>query len=207
MLKVHTVWDLGIDDSMSIGFWQRTATDIRLIDYYQNENFGLDHYFNYLEEKRREKKYNYGKHFAPHDSNRRELSSGKTIIQISKEMGYIFEPIPMSAVNDGILAVRLMFPRLFINEPNCEQAVSAWRNYKKKWNDSLLKYDDDPVHDWASHGADMLRYTAMIEKNMTNEDQEVYQPKRYIPESQYEGTLDPRQSDESIFNGIDIGRL
>lgn len=197
-LKVHTVWDLGIDDSMSIGFWQKTATDIRIINYYQNENFGLDHYFNKLEEVKREFKYNYGRHFAPHDANRRELSSGKTIIQIAKEMGYIFEPIPMSGINDGILAVRLMFPRLFINEPLCEQVLSCWRNYKKKWNDALLKYEDEPMHDWASHGADMLRYTAMIESKMTNEDKISLPPKTPEPTSRYEGTVPLHPSPNEI---------
>jgi len=167
-LKVHTVWDLGIDDSMSIGFWQRTAIDIRLIDYYENEGFGLDHYFEILEEKKKELHYNYGTHFAPHDANKRELSSGKTIIQLSSEMGYDFEVVPISGIQDGILAVRLMLPRVYINEPLCSQALSGWRNYKKRWNESLLKFDDEPVHDFASHSSDMLRYTAMIENQMTN---------------------------------------
>jgi hypothetical protein len=197
-LKVHTVWDLGIDDSMSIGFWQRTATDIRLINYYQNENFGLDHYFGVLEDYRKEYKYNYGKHFAPHDSSKRELSSGKTIIQIAKDMGYDFIRIPLSGIQDGILAVKLMFPRVFINEPLCEQAISAWRNYRKKWNDALLKYDDEPLHDWASHASDMLRYTAMIEKQMTNEDVVPFVPTITLPESRYEGTMSLRPDPDEI---------
>jgi len=195
-LKVHTVWDLGIDDSMSVGFWQRTATDIRLIDYYENEGFGLDHYFNMLEDKKKEFKYNYGKHFAPHDANNRQMMTGKTIVQLSKEMGYIFEVIPMSRIQDGILAVRLMLARIYINEVMCSQAMSALRNYKKKWNEQLLKYDDEPLHDWSSHCADMVRGTAMIEHLMTNEETQISLPVKHIKTSRYEGNIDPHPTND-----------
>ena len=49
-LKVHTVWDIGVDDATSIGFFQRTAKDISIIDYYQNDSYGLDHYLAKLQE-------------------------------------------------------------------------------------------------------------------------------------------------------------
>lgn len=171
MLKVHTVWDLGIDDSMSVGFFQRISTETRLIDYYQNEGFGLDHYTAKLREFGIEKKYRYGFNFAPFDINKREISTGATIMQTAKGLGLNFERVPMIGVADGILKVRLMWPRLYINEPLCEQALSAFRNYRKVWDDALLKYKDEPLHDWASHGADMLRYASLVEHKMTNEDE------------------------------------
>lgn len=173
-LKVHTVWDLGIDDSMSIGFFQRISTEIRFIDYYQNEGFGLEHYTSKLQELAISKKYRYGTHFAPHDSNKRELGTGQTVAQTAEKLGVKFERVPNIGVHDGILKVRLMWPRLYINEIECEQALSAWRNYRKIWDEKLLKYKDDALHDWASHAADMLRYTALVEDKMTNEDKPVY---------------------------------
>jgi hypothetical protein len=170
-LKVHTVWDLGIDDSMSIGFFQRISTEIRMINYYQNEGFGLDHYAAKLRELTLDKKYRYGTHFAPFDVSKREITSGFTVQQTAKTLGIDFERVPMIGVADGILKVRLMWPRLFIDEVNCEQAISAFRNYRKVWDEKLLKYKDEALHDWASHGADMLRYTALVETRMTNEDE------------------------------------
>ncbi len=172
-LKVHTVWDLGIDDSMCIGFYQRISTEIRLIDYYQNEGFGLDHYAAKIREFAAEKSYRYGIHFAPFDINKRELSTGFTLQQTAKTLGLDFERVPMVGIQDGILKVRLMFPRLIINETNGEQILSALRNYRKVWDESLLKYKDEPLHDWASHGGDMVRYTALVEHKMTNEDEYV----------------------------------
>ncbi|MDP1570805.1 MAG: hypothetical protein Q8L86_12475 [Vicinamibacterales bacterium] len=206
-LKVHTVWDLGIDDAMSIGFWQHKQNYTALIDYYENENFGLDHYRAKLEEFARDKKYSYGKHFAPHDVNRRELSTGKTIIQLAAEIGLKFEKVPMVGVADGIQHVRLMFPRTHLSEPTCEQAVNAFRNYRREYDEELLKFKDTPVHDWSSHAADMLRYASLVEDEMTNEGDI---PQVVIPprprESIYEG-VEEDDGRHPMFRGVDIGKM
>jgi len=169
-LRVHTIWDMGIDDAMAIGFVQRTSTETRFINYYQNSNQGLDFYIALLQDYGTRYKYNYGKHFAPHDANQREKSSGKTLVQIAETMGLRFEVVPMVGVQDGIQLVRLMFPRLYFNEGVCDQLINGIANYRREWNEQLLKYHDSPVHDWSSHPADVLRYTAVVEEKMTNED-------------------------------------
>ena len=169
-LKVHLVWDLGIDDSMTIGFWQRTSTDLRLIDYYENEGQGMQHYWDILEKKRNNKHYVYGTHFVPHDANKRELISGQTVADSMAGMG--MKPvfiIPRGDIQMGILQARLVFPFMFINNTgDCSRVINAWRNYRKVWDEKLLKFKDDPLHDWSSHASDMLRMTAMIYKEMNN---------------------------------------
>lgn len=175
-LKVHTVWDLGISDSMAILFVQRTATETRVIDSYQNENFGLNHYWAMLQQKQADKGYVYGKHYAPHDANKRELGTGQTLIQTAEKMGLILEQIPMIGIDDGIQKVRLMFPRLYINEPLCEQPLNAWLNYHKEWDEQKLMFSKDAVHDWSSHYADTLRYLAVVETELKNTDRVSYTP-------------------------------
>ena len=71
--SVHTVWDLGIADSMAIGFYQIIGQEVHKIDYYENTGEGFPHYAKILQEKG----YVYGKHFAPQDIKARELSTGK----------------------------------------------------------------------------------------------------------------------------------
>lgn len=175
-LKVHTIWDLGISDSMAILFVQRTATETRVIDSYQNENFGINHYWMILQQKQNERGYVYGKHYAPHDANKRELGTGQTLIQTAEKMGLILEQIPMIGIDDGIQKVRLMFPRLYINEPLCEQPLNAWLNYHKEWDEQKLMFSKDAVHDWSSHYADTLRYLAVVEQELKNTDRVVYTP-------------------------------
>lgn len=171
-LRVHTVWDLGsAENSMALLFVQRTKDETRIINSYSSSvEFGLNHYYAKMQEYQRQFGYVYGQHFAPHDAKRKEVSSGKTIVQTAKEMGLVFTRVPMLGIADGIQRVRLMFPRLFVHEVNCEQFLTSITNYRRPWNENLLKYGDEPLHDWASHFADVLRYLAVVENEMMNAD-------------------------------------
>lgn len=169
-LRVHTVWDLGsAAGAMTVIFVQRTKDETRIIYAYSSDTeFGLNHYYAKMQELQRQFGWIFGQHFAPHDANHKEVSTGKTIVQSAKEMGLVFSPIPMLPVADGILKVRLMFPRLFIHEKFAEQFLESVSNYKRPWNEVLLRFGDEPLHDWASHYADTLRMLALIEEQMTN---------------------------------------
>lgn len=61
-----------MDDTTAIRFVQILGKEARLIDYYENNGKGLDHYAQIL----REKGYNYTMHYFPHDGNVRELATG-----------------------------------------------------------------------------------------------------------------------------------
>ncbi|MBK7428759.1 MAG: hypothetical protein IPI60_17945, partial [Saprospiraceae bacterium] len=74
ILPVHTFWDLGISDYTTIGFFQLTGNEKRMIDYYENHGQGLNHYTKIV----KEKPYTYGSHNFPHDVEVRELGSGKS---------------------------------------------------------------------------------------------------------------------------------
>jgi hypothetical protein len=43
-VEVQTAWDLGIDDSTSIWFWQAVGSEIRLIDYLEDNGNSLEYY-------------------------------------------------------------------------------------------------------------------------------------------------------------------
>ena len=49
-LDVETWWDLGLNDSTAIWFVQKYKGEIRLIDYYENAGYGLDHYVSILDQ-------------------------------------------------------------------------------------------------------------------------------------------------------------
>ncbi len=161
-IPVYTVWDLGVDDSMTIGFWQRTSETIKLIDYYENNNVGLPHYIKII----KEKQYIYAKHFAPHDIKQRELTNGKSRLDTAKSLGINFEVVPKLSKEDGIDAGRIMFSRLLIDKTKGEDFIEAIRQYRKEWDEQNLVFSNNPVHDWTSHAADMYRYTALVEKKM-----------------------------------------
>jgi hypothetical protein len=157
LLKVHTWWDLGVGDSTCIGFFQTYGNEWRMIDYYEASGEGLQHYINVL----KQKEYNYGTHYAPHDIRVRELGSGKSRLEIAGELGLEFQIAPNMAIDDGINAVRMRFNTLWIDEEKCKRFLEAISQYRKEWNDKMGEYKPHPLHDWTSHAADMLRYWAV----------------------------------------------
>jgi hypothetical protein len=42
--------------------------------------------------------------------------------------------------------------------------------YRQKWNEEKGMFEENPLHDFASHAADVHRGAAVIEDQMTNED-------------------------------------
>jgi hypothetical protein len=48
----------------------------------------------------------------------------------------------------------------------CTTFLEALGQYRREWNDRLGQFGDQPVHDWASHPADMFRYAAVVEDKM-----------------------------------------
>ncbi len=193
LLKVHTVWDLGqsAGNAMAIGFYQVISTECRLIAYYQNESFGMPHYYAKLQEYQRERGYIYGKHFAPFDMNVKELSTGKTRFQTAKEAGWNFEIVDSLSIENGIELVRLLFPKLWINSENGGKTFrNAIRQYRRPFSEEKQAYGPKPFHDWTSNPADMLRYTAISFKKMLAANTSAkprYRQKPYRATSPYEG--------------------
>lgn len=156
-LPVYTAWDLGIDDSMTIWFYQILGMEIRFIDYYENSGEGLSHYALIMQEK----KYIYSTALAPHDINVRELGTGKSRLEIGIKLGIKFKPVPKLRIDEGINAGRTIFNQCYFDKDKCSRGLQALKNYKKDWDDKNMVYRKGPLHNWASHGADAFRTFAV----------------------------------------------
>jgi len=152
-LKVNTAWDLGISDSTAIWFYSQVGREIRILDYYEASGYGLDHYAKLLDQKG----YLYGKHYAPHDIQVRELGTGKSRYDIAKNLGITFQTLPADSVKDGIDLARMMISRMWFDEKKCAIGIDALRQYREK-RDEKRGIDLGPLHDWTSHSADAFRY-------------------------------------------------
>jgi phage terminase large subunit len=160
-LSVFTVWDIGIGDATAIGFYQKFAEELRMIDFYENTDKGLNHYVQVC----KDKNYVYSQHFAPHDIQVREFSSGKSRLEIARELGIYFQIVPKLAVDDGINAGRAVFPRMYIDAFRCQLFIDYISQYHKVWDEKRGMFRDTPLHDFTSHAADVHRYMAVIERN------------------------------------------
>ena len=183
VLKVHTVWDLGVGKNLAIGFYQRTRNETRMIDYWQGtEKDGIPQAAKAL----KDKPYVYGKHFAPHDIRATEQGTGVTKLETAKKLDIIFEVVPSIGVDNGINAGRLFFARLWVDDKKCEYWVDAIAQYRQEWDEKRGMFIEKPYHDWTSHPADVHRYAAIVEEQMTNEEPAVYKQPDYEPLSMYE---------------------
>ena len=156
-LPVNTYWDLGIGDSMAIWFVQLAGNEIRVVDYMESTGEGLDYYIREMQKK----KYVYGEHWAPFDIQVRELSSGKSRLEIARNLGINFRVAPKLPIDDGIQASRTALKRCFFHQTNCEKGLNALRNYHKEFDEKNKVYKNRPHHDWSSHGADAFRTMAV----------------------------------------------
>jgi len=167
-LPVFTFWDLGISDSMTIWFMQMVGQEYRFIDYYENEGESLQHYIQVLQQK----DYIYDSHYAPHDIEVRELTTGVTRWETAQKLGITFKIVPRTpSLADGIQATRAIFHKCWFDKDKCFKGINALMSYKKRWNEKMQIFSDTPEHNWASHGADAFRQFAQISPklNITSE--------------------------------------
>jgi hypothetical protein len=155
-VQVHTFWDLGIGDSTSIWCMQLVGKEYHLIDYIEHSGVSLDHYVRELTRR----PYVYGEHWLPHDAAARELGSGKTRQETLLSLGVRGRILPKWRLEDGINAVRMLLPKCWFDATKCERGIEALRNYQRKWDGKNQIYQNTPLHNWASHGADAFRALA-----------------------------------------------
>jgi hypothetical protein len=136
---------------------------VRLVDYYEAQGEGFPHYAGILERRG----YHYGKHWAPHDIQVRELGSGLSRRTVAQNHGINFQLTPRlghgtgGEVEEGIHAARMIFGRCWFDETRCKAGIEALTNYRRDYNSRLDEFKATPVHDWASHAADAFRGLAV----------------------------------------------
>lgn len=152
--EVITAWDFGKTDSTAIWFVQYVGREIHVIDYYESAGAGAEHYAKVL----KEKPYAYGRCIWPHDvDNDTFLGSIKSTFN---SLGFWGDVLPNESIEEGIQAARNLLPRCWFDGDKCRRGIECLRQYKRKWDDKLKAFHAEPLHDWASHGADAFRYLA-----------------------------------------------
>jgi phage terminase large subunit len=160
--RVYTAWDIGYGDSTAIIWYQIVGQEVHLIDYYENHGEGFAHYADVISKK----PYIYADHFGPHDIEAHDFSSGLSPKELGRDMGIRFTTLPTLKVGleNGIEALRSIFPRLWIDAVKCKQLLKCLENYRKEFDVHHNVYKIKPLHDWSSHGADSARYMAIAVK-------------------------------------------
>lgn len=176
-VPVNTVWDLGLDDATAVWFYQLVGKEVHLIKYREWTQQSLtDICREVLNEP-----YIFGEHVYPHDIEARELTTGRSRIEVVRNIMGNVKVAPRTEVADGINAVRTLFPRMWFDESNCAQGLECLRNYRKAWDEKRKVFQDRPFHDWSSHGSDAARYLALTyrEQRGLTQERARSKPKRH----------------------------
>jgi phage terminase large subunit len=158
-VQVSTWWDLGVSDATAIWFVQRAGMEIHLVDYHQGSGVGPDEYVRILEDKRREHGFQWGEHHFPHDIQARQWTTGgQSRLETIRGLGLQnLRVTPLHSVLDGINSVRRILPRCWFDGKRCEQGLEALRQYRTEYDEKNKIFRRNPLHNWASHGADAFR--------------------------------------------------
>jgi phage terminase large subunit len=165
-LKVHVVVDLGWNDAMSIILVQKNISEIRIIEYIEDTHRKLTDYSQEL----KEKKYNWGKLFIPHDGYNERVES-PSAYRILKDLGWEIpdksELVELN-IENGIKATREVFPRCYFDKAKTARLIECLKRYRRNVPRNTNE-PSTPMHDQYSHGADAFRYMALAIDQMTNE--------------------------------------
>ena len=190
-LPVYTAWDIGFSDDTAIWWFQIAGNEVRLIDYYENNREGIKHYVEQLygceivvdqygdsgkvikwhkgkdiEGIERRKKYQYAKHFVPHDAANKLLQAGgRSMVQQAYEIGAMMYVVGATSQQNQIEAARTTLTMTWADPDICKDGLRCLRKYQFMWDDDKNKYRDKPEHDGFSHGCDAFEIIAQVWKS------------------------------------------
>lgn len=163
LLKTHAIWDLGWNDSMSIVLVQRSASELRIVDYIEDSHRTLADYVMTL----KAMPLNWGVHYLPHDGFSKDFKTGKSAQEIMEALGCTVEQTPNMAIEEGIRASRMTFGRIYFDKDKTKRLVECLKRYRRHINKQTLEAGS-ALHDQYSHGADAFRYTCIVADSLSN---------------------------------------
>lgn len=169
-LKTHAIWDMGFNDAMAITLAQRVAGEVRVIAYLEGNQRTLASYSEELRELRLDGfKPNWGTMWLPHDAFAVKHQTGRSDAKVMESLGWTVRQTPNIPVEQGINRAREMLPRTYIHKERAARLVECLKRYRRAIN-RVTRAAGDPVHDEWSHGSDTVRYLAVVEPELTNDE-------------------------------------
>ena len=160
IFPVYVAMDIGVNDLTVMVFFQVVHGERRIIDYYADNNKGVDFYSRFLLQ---DKPYIYHTIFLPHDAEHRDgiiventykrefqryFSHTNTRIIVLKKTG------KQTQISNAKIKLDTCVFSIKKTKPLIDMLVK----YRKKWSEQYGKYMDEPYHDVSSNFADAFMY-------------------------------------------------
>ena len=167
-LPLHTIADLGGTDATAMLIFQVVGRYIHVLALIHDTGKGLKYYLDVAEKYRQSFNCHWGNHFGPHDIDQKHqgFEHCESRLMQARKHGWHFIMVPKVAFEDGIEAMRYMFPRVRLDKMNCALAVRALREYQREYDEVKARFDPKPLDNWATHIADAFRYLAVQYKRL-----------------------------------------
>ena len=167
-LPLHSVWDLGGTDATAGILYQIDGKYVNCLFLLHDTGLGLKHYLTQAEKIRQSIGCPWGNHFMPHDVKQEHQGWEHTESRImqARKHGWMLQVVPKVNFEDGIEAVRYMFPYIRIDKTNASLLVRALSEYQRLYKEGTGIYSKHPLENWAIHIADAFRYLAVNYKRL-----------------------------------------
>ena len=166
-LPVHCVWDLGWNDAMVVGMWQRSPQGLMLVD-----SLIVTHTkYSDVVAQLTGRGYRWGYDFLPHDGKHKNPQTGESAATLLQRLGRNVREVPDVGLEAGIKAVRQSFGRVWIAEGvgDNRRVLDSLKRYRRVVN-ATTNEPGPPLHDDNSHAADMVRYAVVSADQMQAQD-------------------------------------
>ena len=168
---VYVSMDIGVNDLTVMIFFQIVHGEIRVIDYYKDNNKGVDFYAHFLLQ---DKPYLYHTIYFPHDSENRSPidpvnSYEKDFRRMFSGTATRFIVLPRTNKQELISYAKNKFNRCVFNVTKVKTLLDQLSKYRKRWHETTGSYLEEPQpKQMAGHYADAFQYMAqacgMIER-------------------------------------------
>jgi len=172
--KTQKVVDLFVDigasekhETTSVWFMQDNEPWHDFVDYYQCALKSISEMVNDI----RDKGWNIGRWYVPHDSTRRDhsmMTFQDRLVNAGVPLSSIVTVPRIDRVRTGIDAMRTKFAKCRFDKTRTELGFKALKAYRYDW-DVKMGVLGAPRHDWASHPSDAIRQYAQAYRPVGNE--------------------------------------
>jgi len=152
---VYVAMDIGVNDLTVIVFFQVIHGEIRIIDYYKDNNKGADFYCKFL---LNEKPYIYRTIYLPHDARKRDgvIVENTWQREFTKHFSHAGTHVVVLKKTDEAINIsnaKIKLDRCVFNLLKTKELISYLSKFRKKWSEQYGKYLDEYYHDTSSHYA------------------------------------------------------
>jgi hypothetical protein len=154
-LPVNTAWDLGRSDDNVIWLFQDHNDLTVFVGCYANSGEWIGHYIDWLENWRKERDVQFGRHYLPHDGDVKNIWLPGGTLEVMQNLHFRPDIVKRSLNKIEVInTARRKFGKCAWDRNACKEGLAQLKRYRKDWDEKFGVFKDRPRHDTASHYAD-----------------------------------------------------